>query len=232
MPGFVLHLLHGKMCLERGGYPFSEEETARFRIGLLMPDSNKAERIPIPDDRSHFYAPDQQGKILKVPDLDAFPYIGQLDNPFVLGYAAHLYLDRRFFGEYFPRFVRFLDADGQSAQDESRVCQAFLTRSEKRVCVEDFFTEEYLYGDYTMLNRYLVGRYAIEPVREAVVDNPVSEVDMANLPAVLQSLEQYLRDSGDLAEPKVFTRESLEEAVENYADGFCRWVLDVRRGRG
>ncbi len=94
MPGYILHLLHGKLFLDQYGNYFSETEKNQFAMGLLMPDSNKA--VKKKGDDSHFYSPDQADRMLQIPDLHRFPYIKQINNPFVLGYAAHLYLDSFF----------------------------------------------------------------------------------------------------------------------------------------
>ena len=226
MPGYILHLLHGKMYLNYVERRFSEQETERFRIGLLMPDSNKAARVK--DDRSHFYNDAQKGKILQIPDLSAFPYCRQLHDPFVLGYAAHLYLDRFFFGEYFQQFVQFLDRNGQPTLESGKADRALLKKTGRSVSIEELFSEDYLYGDYTMLNQYIIRRFDIEPVRCVTFACPVSEVDAHNLEIVLKALDSYLQESNGSIRLRVFTADSLVQAIERYAFGFSQWAEGVR----
>lgn len=226
MPGYILHLLHGKMYLNYAAQHFSAQETERFRIGLLMPDSNKAARVK--DDRSHFYNAAQNGKILQIPDLRAFPYCKQLHDPFVLGYAAHLYLDRCFFGEYFQQFVQFLDQNGQPTLESGQAVRALLKNTGQSIPIQELFSEDYLYGDYTMLNQYIIRRFEIEPVHCVPFVCPVSEVDPENLRIVLKALDSYLQESTGSIQLRVFTADSLVQAIERYAYGFSQWAEGVR----
>lgn len=228
MPGFVLHLLHGMMIADRRETRFSEEEYAAFQMGLLMPDANKlCRRSP---DRSHFYAAGDAGLILKTPDLSRFPYLRSTDNPFVLGYAAHLYLDRMFFGEYFLQHVHFLDEDGQQTLLSDRVRRVYLVRSQSYITVPELFSEAYLYGDYTMLNRYFTDRYRIQPVSPVICAHPIGEIRSEDCGAVCEALAGYLAASAGRTETKVFSADSLVQAMEQYAFGFLQWhrgVLDA-----
>ena len=226
MPGYILHLLHGKLFLDQYGNIFSETEKNQFAMGLLMPDSNKAVKKKV--DHSHFYSPDQADRMLQIPDMHRFPYIKQINNPFVLGYAAHLYLDRFFFSDFFLRFVRFLDQKKQETLAASAAKYAELKQSGKLLTVSELFSEDYLYGDYTMLNRFLVEKYHIEQVALVQADNPVHEVDLSNFKTVQAQLHQYLSESSGSTEMRVFSIEELESAIERYAYGFGQWVDGVR----
>ncbi len=55
-----------------------------------MPDSKKG----IEKECSHFYSFSEKEKTLQIPDLQEFSikYQRYMQNPFVAGYAAHLYL--------------------------------------------------------------------------------------------------------------------------------------------
>lgn len=229
MPGYILHLLHGKMYLNYAQIHFTEQETEKFRIGLLMPDSNKA--VKIADDRSHFYTAEQTGRILQTPDLRYFPYRHRIEDPFILGYAAHLYLDRFFFGEFFRQRVHFLDENGQPTPERSKAVRVFLAESQQYITPQELFSEEYLYGDYTMLNRYITEHYQIEPVRAVPFDCPIAEVHPENLEIVLKALDSYLQESTGSTQMKVFRADSLIQAIERYAYGFSQWVEGVLCGK-
>ena len=222
MPGYILHLLHGKLFLEQYCSDFSEIQKKQFTMGLLMPDSNKA--VKKKEDSSHFFAPNQAEKILQIPDLHRFPYVKQINAPFVLGYAAHLYLDRFFFNDFFLRYVRFLDEKKQETLVASAAQYAELKQSGKLLTVSEFFSEAYLYGDYTMLNRFLIDKYHIEQVTQVQVDNPIIEVDLSNFKTVKTQLNQFLSESSGSTEMRVFSIKELEAAIERYAYGFGQWV--------
>ena len=226
MPGFILHLLHGKMFLDKSDLHYSKNEIKQFQMGLLMPDANKVKKEK--NDLSHFFSASQEGKILQVPDLNSFKYRAFIDNPYVLGYVAHLYLDRYFFEDYFQKFVRFLDINGNSTLEKAKIKQVFLTKDQKYISVEELFSEKYLYGDYTMLNQYLAKKYCIKMVHQTDIANIITEVNIEDFNMILEALQRYLNDSSGNIEMNVFTIESLEIAIERYAFGFEQWADGVK----
>lgn len=226
MPGFILHLVHGKMFLDQRDLNYSENEIRQFQMGLLMPDANKIKKEK--NDLSHFFSEDQKGKILQVPDLDRFHYRIFIDNPYVLGYAAHLYLDKYFFEDYFQKFVHFLDSDGNLTLEEEKVKQVFLVKDQKYISPNELFSENYLYGDYTMINKYLIEKYCIKMVQPTNVMNEITEVNEKDFDVILAALQHYLDHSSGNTEMNVFTIESLENAIERYAFGFSQWVDGIK----
>ena len=224
MPGYVLHLLHGKMFLEQNALNFSKDEQTQFQMGLLIPDVNKKTN----GEDSHFFDSSQYGKILQVPNLDNFSYRVLIDQPFVLGYTAHLYLDKIFFKDYFLKFVNFLDADGNLTDETNKVEKVLLLKDNKYISIDELFSENYLYGDYTMLNRYLVKKYCIEMIDATHVNNPIKEVDVKDFSLVQKSLEKYLKFSSGETKMNVFNVESLECAIERYAFGFAQWIEGLK----
>lgn len=226
MPGYVLHLLHGKMFLEQSNLILSKNEQTQFQMGLLMPDANKEKKAN--SDISHFISADQSENILKVPNLDDFSYRIFIDQPFVLGYASHLYLDKLFFEDYFKEFVYFLDVNGNQTNKKDKTEKVFLVQSNKYISVDELFSEDYLYGDYTMLNQYLVKKYCIEMIESTYIDNPIKEVDMKDFSLIQKSLEEFLSSSSGEIKMNVFTIESLENAIDRYAFGFTQWVEGVK----
>lgn len=226
MPGFILHMLHGTMYLKQSGLHYSAEELKQFQMGLLIPDVNKVHKRQ--NDESHFFSSDQKGKILKVPDVNNFKYRKYIDQPFVLGYAAHLYLDKFFFEEYFKQYVNFLDEDGQATDESDKIEKVYIVKSKKYISVDELFSEDYLYGDYTMLNQYLVKKYHIKMVEFTHIDNPIKEVDIADFGLIQKSLEEFLKVSSGEIQMNIFTIESLENAIERYAFGFNQWTEGIK----
>lgn len=222
MPGFILHLLHGEMFLKESSIHFSEIELNQFKWGLLMPDLNKVKRKY--GDSSHFFSDDQKGKILQVPDLKKFKYCGFMDNPFVLGYAAHLYLDKLFFEDYFQQYVHFLDSDDNITLENDKVSRVFLVKSQKYITVDELFSEAYLYGDYTMLNQFIVDKYSMKLLDKVVVNNPIDYTDEKDQDEILAALQNYMTESNGSTDLNVFTVESLEQSIQKYAFGFNQWI--------
>lgn len=226
MPGFIFHLLHGKMITDRNNIIFTEDENKQFTMGLLMPDSKKVRKTD--DGDTHFYNEKQEGKILKVPDLSRFRYYQFMDNPFVIGYLAHLYLDKLFFEEFFTCYVKFLDIEGNVTKEEKDVHSVFLINSKETISVSDLFSEKYLYGDYTILNRYLIDKYKLKPANYVEVANPIKEIDITDFKYIQYSLKHFVEASIQGSKTKVFTIESVERALERYAFGFEQWVEGIK----
>lgn len=224
MAGYVLHLLHGKMFLEQSNLNFSKDEQTQFYMGLLIPDANKKTN----GENSHFFDSSQNGKILQMPNLDNFSYRILIDQPFVLGYTAHLYLDKLFFKDYFVKFVNFLDADGNLTDEKKKVEKVLLVKDNKYISINELFSENYLYGDYTMLNQYLVKKYCIDMIDFTYVNNPIKEVDVRDFSLIQKSLEKYLKSSSGKTKMNVFNVESLECAIERYAFGFAQWIKGIK----
>lgn len=222
MPGYVLHLVHGEMILRQRSFHFSDMEKEQFRMGLLMPDVSQTNREK--KDIAHFLSPDTRGKVLEYPDLDLFPYKKELSQPFVIGYAAHLFLDRAFYSDYFIRYVHFLDADGKETDKETDVKSVYLETSNRLISVKEFFSEKYLYGDYTKLNHYFINKYNITIPDNVFCEYPVEEVSDGDFSLIQKKLESYLNlFCGDM-HTKVFKAESVETAIQNYAVGFLDWI--------
>ncbi len=97
-------------------------------------------------------SPDRKGCILEYPDLDLFDYVKDLSQPFVIGYAAHLYLDKFFYEDYFTKYVHFLDSDGKIAEKKAEIKSVYLVNAKCYITVKELFSEAYVYGDYTKLN--------------------------------------------------------------------------------
>lgn len=222
MPGYVIHLVHGEIILRQGTFHFSEIEKEQFRMGLLMPDVSQTD--PQKKDKAHFISFDSRGKILEYPDLDLFPYKDKLSQPFVIGYVAHLFLDRAFYSDYFIRYVHFLDADGKETDSEAEAERAYLVTSDSFVSVKELFSEKYLYGDYTKLNYYFINKYDLNIPDNVFCEHPVAEVWDGDFSLIQKDLKMYLNTFCGDTHTKVFTAESIETAIQTYAVGFLDWL--------
>jgi hypothetical protein len=121
-----------------------------------------------------------------------------------------------------------VDADGNVTLENDRVDSVFLVKSQRHITVDELFSESYLYGDYTMLNQFLVKKYGMKLLEETPVNDPIFQTNQDDQNAILDALEKFLTDSTGSTEMNVFTVESLEQALEKYAFGFSQWVEGVR----
>lgn len=229
MPGYVLHLVHGEMILRQRNFHFSDMEKEQFRMGLLMPDVSQTNREK--KDIAHFLSSDNRGKVLEYPDLDLFPYKKELSQPFVIGYAAHLFLDRAFYSDYFIRYVHFLDKDGKKTDKETETKSVYLEISNCLISVKEFFSEKYLYGDYTKLNRYFMNQYHIKIPDNIVCMHPIIEVQDGDFSMIQKDLKKHLNIFCRDTNTNVFTTDSLENAIEDYTKGFLAWLDENNKGK-
>lgn len=223
MPGYILHLLHGDLILKEYFKNISDDERNQFRIGLIMPDSNK--EIHKSDDKSHYIDKSTIDKVLQLPDLSIIASYVRLfpNNYYILGYAAHLYLDKLFFSDYFPKNVMFIDKNGNKT-DLSTKAENVVLSNGKKIPISLFYSEDYLYGDYTMINKYIIKNYNLLKLKEIDVISPISETDITNFPIVLKAIEKFVATSSGKINMNVFKIEELEEAIKKYAFGFKQWL--------
>lgn len=223
MPGYILHLTAAKMYLSRikkeHALEMSKRDENDFLIGNLLPDTTKIKA------RSHFRDPRYHDRMVEYPETSWFvkKYHNILHDPSVMGYLFHLYIDRKFFKHYMPRIVEFRNEEDQMEVRRDKVKYVILKRTGEKISKEDFFSEQYYYGDYTKMNTYLVNRYQI-PIHllNAKVHNPgIEEISYEDVENVLGELEGYLDVSEDAVKyVKVFHIEDLllflEKCVEEY----------------
>ena len=93
MPGYVMHLAACEEIIRRCKIT-DERFKAFFRIGNIIPDVKDRNKKK----DSHFWDASIMDKLVRKPDVDAFleQYGNCLDDPYILGYYAHLKLDEAF----------------------------------------------------------------------------------------------------------------------------------------
>lgn len=236
MPGYIIHLTEAKLILEylKKMYDtrsvFSDQWTQCFFWGSLLPDAaDKTQKC-----KSHFWKEGQEEKILRFPQTEWFleKYQTRLEDPVILGYYAHLYLDRMFFSDFLIEFVSFYDAAGNKTDRIPEVSRVVIRKNHRKVELLELFSKEYLYGDYTKLNRYLSGKYLknfpIEMIKEF---NPqkvsLEEAKGADMTSLCEELQRYLResaryDSHEKMELKILETDLLESFLKDTAERFVR----------
>lgn len=212
MPGFILHLTAAKMLLDKFHIPVDQNA---FYIGNLLPDT-AADK-----EKSHFRAIERCGKMVEYPETDVFAekYRALLTESSALGYYYHLYIDRKFLKEFYPRVLRYLNADRVEEEDRDKVVWAYVCKTKEIVPVRQFLSEEYYYGDFTRMNRWLVDRYQLPLNLDPFIKNPgIEEVDYRKAEIVLEQLMSYMSQPVEMVnELKVFDIEELLIFLENAA---------------
>ena len=136
MPGYIIHLTEAKLILEclKKMYDtrsvFSDQWTQCFFWGSLLPDAaDKTQKC-----KSHFWKEGQEEKILRFPQTEWFleKYQTRLEDPVILGYYAHLYLDRMFFSDFLTAFVSFYDAAGNKTDRIPEVSWAVIQKKSQK----------------------------------------------------------------------------------------------------
>ena len=172
-----------------------------FYIGNLLPDSVRDKHV------SHFRAPQYLDRMVIWPRPEEFcrKYHEHMEDVVYFGYYFHLYIDRSFFSKYLPRVVEFLDARGEPTEIRQDVRSVLLKKSEQRITLEQYLSENYYYGDYTKMNTWLCKRYNL-PVHLHVCRDPgIEEADFSHMDQILDELKSYRKVSAEAVhDVKVF----------------------------
>ena len=229
MPGYIIHLTEAKMITKileerkQLNNDFSHEWNQKFFYGALLPDAVEKTK----KGRSHFWNEDKI-QIIMQPQIDRFldKYGISLNNPVALGYLAHLDLDNKFWNEYVKKSVEFLDENRNATEKIESLKCVYLKEKKESITAEQFFSEDYLYGDYTILNKELIDTYNIEvPKYDTRLNGLVQEVENKEMKNVLDKLEKYTLESkktkGDtkvlsLNKLKLFLQETAQKFIREY----------------
>lgn len=238
MPGYVIHLTEAKIIcdiLEKSSYKKNREMYKKreyFYYGSLLPDAGgKAQK-----QRSHFWNKEENGKIIMTPDIDEYlrKYAEILkSNPLYKGYLAHLHLDQEFWKRYIKENVEFRNAVGGTTEYIKDLKDIRIKKNDRVVSAQKFFSEDYLYGDYTKLNKMMIQKYRLSlPVYNKSYSNKIEDADNEKMKEVLEQLGVYIINSRSCAENselkvldlctfETFLKETAYEFVDLY-DGYIR----------
>lgn len=217
MPGYILHLTAAKMFWDSAKNKSSYSEND-FYVGNLLPDATSDKKV------SHFRSPEYYGNMIEYPDLDLFleKYRDCLDDSCTMGYLFHLYVDRRYFKEYFPMHFTLLNDNLQVVTKMSEVTKFRINSTNEIIPRERFLSEEYYYGDYTKMNNYLIERFGLHFNLDIPRENRlIEEVDYEEMVHVLRELNEFTKTPIEaINDLKVFAIEDLliflKRIVEEY----------------
>lgn len=226
MPGYIIHLTEAGMInqilKEQNIVEYSAEWEKSFFYGALLPDAVKKGKKGI----SHFWKEISSNQITNVPDMDTFlrKYRVSKQEPLKLGYLAHLHLDKVFWQEYIRQNVSFLDSNESVTDCIYGFKYVFINKMQKCVMPEMFFSEKYLYGDYTKLNYVLMRKYQLQiPVFDQKYSGMIKEADNYEMKNLLQKLNRYLmKEDYDDCDLKVFKQKDLERFLKDTAVSFTQ----------
>lgn len=221
MPGYILHLAEASMILEKLENTDALWRNA-FLNGAVLPDAvEKRDKL-----FTHFWTDHlEETYIFHLPGLSEFQNIFQStltdttdpDFALLLGYYAHLHLDYCFFGEFMDRMVTF-------CPDET----AIVHKNNCTIARKEFFGDQYLYGDYTKLNGWLLKncKIFIPDFMENLDSWAASHISRDcgwNINKVKKELLYLIENvkNPDLADSLcVFEKEGVAEIIENTANQF------------
>lgn len=230
MPSYIIHLAEAEiiwsMLEQKENFKYKEDLKWKklFQYGVLLPDIGGKEYKKM----SHFWDHEKEKKIIQTPDLYLFlqKHKIDIDNPLLYGYFAHLHLDKFFWENYVKHCITFINHLRKEENNLEKVEAVKIQKSNQIVSMEKFFSEEYLYGDYTKLNLYFIRRYGIKlpeyPTKTELSMMKIQIVDLDNFSNMLKKIEIFIKQSGEHSESilKVFQKDLLERFLKEMAKKF------------
>lgn len=155
MPGFIIHLAEARRIVDVMKTEYGEdglyELYERFALGCILPD------ITDDKEKTHFRPEWQKNLITKYPDIDLVlkAYEGKQLTPEDMGIITHLRMDQLYVERLWPEYFTFKDANGRETKVWADISYVDM-KSGGRVPLNTFFSEEYFYGDYDVLNPSII----------------------------------------------------------------------------
>lgn len=178
MPSIIIHMAVAKKVAKSLDF-----DSKDFTIGSIAPDMSKI----IGNERSYSHFCDEK---YSPPNIDAFlyKYKDYLYKPFVLGYFVHLYTDY-LFETYFQQ--KFLSSD-----------RNLITKIDGSIfkCNDSIF-KQYLYNDYTDLNKKIINKYKIDcSVFDETYDSndaTIEEISIDKVDLLLKTSKEIIDKSNE-----------------------------------
>ncbi len=248
MASFIMHYVMGKEFLhlleKTYSYPLKEEEKNAFLLGNLIPDSRsfKAEASTVQGEKfyTHFKSKENLGRCIQTPVLEIFisKYKSLFKEDFsVLGYLFHLYTDKLFYEEFFPKNIIHLDAKGDPTLYQKDVCFIKVLKNGKVYTPQAFWSREGIYHEYTLLNKWVLKEYKTTFEKEALISympyfkNPgISEVDYQKGYEIIQKTASYVEESNNLSSDEpfaIFSMDVIKSFMSQVGPHFLTTYKDV-----
>lgn len=216
-----------KLMETRGGGLLHNKEQwkKQFSCGSLMPDAVEKNQKRY----SHFWNEKDLSNVIITPDIDRFleKYQMDLENPLLCGYFSHLFLDVCFYRDFLEKYVSFYNANNCAEAVASKISYVKVHKNKKRVSLDTFFSEEYLYGDYTKLNKFFLDKYQFPVTWNIDMEKPpIKEVKTCDLKLISKELEHFLNQETDgTGGCMVLEKNELDLFLEGVADEIVDYLM-------
>ena len=251
MPSYVIHHIAGSNLLKKieNGYRLDNDKKGLFLLGNLIPDSSKVfgnetdpeKRKKLKDEHmnefqqekvsTHFRRREDEYKNVQLPYLEDFmeKYGNIISNPAVLGYYYHLYTDLHFFKDVFDETFKCLTENGTVSDNWADTKKYQILKNGNLVNCNAFWSHEYIYGDYTKINKLLLDYYNVtfneEELRQylKLFTNPgIDEVDFKNILSVFNETNGYIKESMECKDMtlNVFNKDNIINFIDYISNKF------------
>lgn len=229
MPGYIIHLTEAQLILsileKKSDFIYKNDKEWKkiFEYGVLLPDAKDKKY----KEKSHFWNEGDKGKIVRTPDLSAYlkSHSINVSDPLSYGYFAHLHLDKVFFEEYLNKYIMFLNSSGEEEIYMDKVSSVKIRESGELIPVNQFFSDKYLYGDYTKINLLLINKYHITlpdvPVKKDQNIMKMQKQEFDEFCHIFDKIKNFIEQSHEnLEELKVIQIRTLEQFLKKTAREF------------
>ena len=263
MASFVIHTLAAEELLReienRYSTRLNDDDINKFLLGNLIVDSLKLD-MTVPSNlegqelidykmnlkrknreekvSTHFRNIHDEDNILKLPDPSKFISKYQIllsKDTSVLGYLFHLYTDRYFFSNLFPKTFISLKENGEIATKEKESHTIRILKSNKLVSDSIFWTGTSplsIYSDYTLLNKLLLEHFGTSFNPEELLEfsksnfkNPgIEEVDYNKISEIITKTKRFIEESYTIPETElnVFDEDTVKEFIHEVVASFLK----------
>ena len=261
MASFVIHTIVGERFLneleKKYNITISDYDRKLFLLGNLIPDSLKLDRT-IPDNLSpeditkykidlkrrireekrttHFRNPSTENLCLKIPSIQLFlsKYENLVKRDMTsLGYMFHLYTDRLFFSELFPKTFTNLDSSGNETIYDSESTTIHIKKTNEEVDSKDFWAGTChlsIYDDYTTMNKILLAEFGTSFDEETFLafaqdnfNNPgIEEVSYNQILELISKTSDFIKESYSLLNRllQVFRESDIKDFIVETPEKF------------
>lgn len=261
MASFIIHTIAGEKFLHDLENAFNiiltDYDKKMFLLGNLIPDSLALETT-IPENLSsieltnykiklkdkireekrstHFRNPENEELCLKIPDPDLFinKYQGLLNEDLsVLGYLFHLYTDRIFFSNLFPKTFINLDKNQKETKYNKESVYIKIKKNNLVVDSKEFWagTSDFnIYNDYTAMNIMLLKLYGTSFNEKDFLEfakihfkNPgIEEVEYERIFEIIRKTQHFIEESYKTTQSElaVFTESDIIEFINQLSEQF------------
>lgn len=226
MPGFIIHLAEARRIVDVMKTEYGEdglyENYERFALGCILPD------ITDDKEKTHFRPEWQRRLITKYPDIGMVlkAYEGKPLAPEDIGIITHLRMDQLYVERLWPEYFTFRDVDGHETKVWDDISYVDM-KDGRKVPLNTFFSSEYFYGDYDVLNPSIIKNVQPKIPRGKIYDSVHIHIPgYENVTGVMidKALAAYCFECTD---PGRDTRVFSYEVIMDFIDYCVKDMMDI-----